>query len=144
MAAIDLSEKLKGMEGRWIAFDDDYSVISHGEVLVQVVCEAKEKGYPDPILFRCPEHWRTLYFNTSLSWRYNMIPMPLSAWDDNTIQFARLLDELQAVGVVNLLKKKEWQALMASMDLTKEDILEIWDRATDVYDQIKTTLLCKK
>lgn len=60
MAAIDLSEKLKGMEGRWIAFDDDYNIISHGEVLVQVVYEAKEKGHPDPILFRCPERGRNV------------------------------------------------------------------------------------
>jgi hypothetical protein len=69
---------------------------------------------------------------------------PNQRWKDDEIQFARLLDELQGVGVINLLKEAEWQALESSMDLKRESILEIWDRASRAFDRIKADLCPKR
>lgn len=52
MKAIDLTSLLTGLEGQWVAFNDDYSkVISHDKILQEVITKAKEKGHPNPILF---------------------------------------------------------------------------------------------
>lgn len=61
-------------------------------------------------------------------------------WGDDELQFARLLDELQAVGVTNLMKEAEWQAIESSMDLKREDIMTIFDRAQRRWDQAKADL----
>lgn len=71
-------------------------------------------------------------------------PGPIDKWDDNTIQFPRLLDELQGVGVVDLLKEAEWEALEQSMDLKREDIMDIWSRAGREWDRIKAELCPKR
>jgi len=64
-------------------------------------------------------------------------------WDNDEVQFARLLDELLAVGVVNLLGEAEWQALEESTDLKRGEIMEIFGRAQARWDRAKTELLQK-
>lgn len=52
-------------------------------------------------------------------------------WDDNTIQFARLLCEIMATQNV------DYEALCESMDLTDADINDLFDRADDVWERAK-------
>lgn len=67
-------------------------------------------------------------------------PTPNENWANDEIQFARLLEELQGVGVVDLLKEAEWQALEASMDLDREKIMELFGRAQRAWGTAKANL----
>jgi hypothetical protein len=55
-------------------------------------------------------------------------------WKNNNIQFPRLLAEI--AGIVSI-SKKDMKALCESMDLTKEEINELFDRAVDTFEKIK-------
>lgn len=55
-------------------------------------------------------------------------------WDDDLIQFARLLSEIQGAWSIN---EGQWQALRESMDLQNDDLMALFDRAFNVWDAAK-------
>lgn len=54
------------------------------------------------------------------------------AWKNNAIQFPRLLCEIMATQ-----ENLDMQALAESMDLTVEQVGELFDRANDEWETIK-------
>ncbi len=58
-----------------------------------------------------------------------------SPWANDQIQFARLLAELNAYGVCN--NKKLMAFLRESMDLTNNEIEDLFDRAENKWEEIK-------
>ena len=55
MKGINWSEIQKKYKGKWVALEDDeVTVITSGETAVEVLEEAKKKGYHGPILARMP------------------------------------------------------------------------------------------
>jgi hypothetical protein len=68
---------------------------------------------------------------------------PRSPWHDNSIQFPRLLAELNALGIHQFLKEAEWQSLEASMDLERDKIMELFYRAEKEWERIKNELVEK-
>lgn len=54
-------------------------------------------------------------------------------WENNRVQFARLLAEINAVG----LTPKQLKGLAKSMDLKAKDIHDIFNRAENEFDEIK-------
>lgn len=53
-------------------------------------------------------------------------------WDDNLIQFARLLSEITAIQ-----DNLDIDGLAVSMDLDRADVIDLFDRADDVWEQAK-------
>lgn len=60
-----------------------------------------------------------------------------SVWDDNTIQFARLLAEINAVG----LTMNQYQQICDSTDLGVMDIDELLERAEKEFEEIKLQMI---
>ena len=58
------------------------------------------------------------------------------AWTSDRIQFPRLLAEVRAVGLTAL----QYSELEASMDLTREQIDDLLERAESVWDARKETI----
>jgi hypothetical protein len=56
----------------------------------------------------------------------------MTTWNDNTIQFPRLIDECQAV-----LTADQYEQLCVSMDLEMADLMELFDRAQQEWDRTK-------
>ena len=56
-------------------------------------------------------------------------------WRDNSIQFPRLISELQAAGALD--DRDMMDALCLSMDLTEEQVFEIVGRADKQWEAIK-------
>jgi hypothetical protein len=54
-------------------------------------------------------------------------------WDDNFLQFARLLDEICAVG----LSKEQLEQIGESMDLPQAPLNDLFERARQQWEQIK-------
>jgi len=52
-------------------------------------------------------------------------------WENNELQFARLLHEIEATQDI------EYLELIKQMDLTMEDMLELFDRAQKVFQEHK-------
>jgi hypothetical protein len=52
-------------------------------------------------------------------------------WKDNSVQFARLLSEIQATQDLDI------QALCESMDLESGEVDELFDRASEVWEAVK-------
>lgn len=52
-------------------------------------------------------------------------------WNDNTIQFPRLLCEINATQTL------DFHLLAAEMDLSIEEVIELFDRADFAWEQIK-------
>lgn len=50
-----LAKELDQYRGRYVAIDDGH-VIASGESPTDVLAEARERGYPDPLLHRVPSH----------------------------------------------------------------------------------------
>ena len=61
-------------------------------------------------------------------------------WGDDEVQFARLLEELVGIGILDFLKDKGWKDLEASMDLKREQIMKVFDRAQKRWDLSKKDL----
>ena len=55
-------------------------------------------------------------------------------WQKNQIQYPRLIAELEACGAFE--NRQIINDLCDSMDLTKEDILEIVERASNYWDEM--------
>ena len=60
---------------------------------------------------------------------------PNKNWENNSIQFARLIAEAEAAGAFN--SSMVMQDLSDSMDLTIPQVCEIIDRAQKEWDKIK-------
>jgi succinate dehydrogenase flavin-adding protein (antitoxin of CptAB toxin-antitoxin module) len=59
------------------------------------------------------------------------------SWKNDSIQFARLLAEIRAVG----LTKQQCEALCESMDLEDRDIIELFMRAEEKWEKVKAKIL---
>lgn len=59
---------------------------------------------------------------------------PKSKWEDNSIQFPRLIAEIEMAGGFN---KEIINDLCNSMDLTEDEVFSIVDRACAEWDKIK-------
>lgn len=59
-----------------------------------------------------------------------------SAWNDNSIQFPRLLAEIAAIG----LSREDKDALCASMDLEPAELEELFVRAEKEFEQMKAQI----
>ncbi len=57
-----------------------------------------------------------------------------SKWENNSIQFPRLIAEIN--GIVDI-SKKEWRSLCESMDLTSDEVEELFERAQIQWQKIK-------
>lgn len=57
----------------------------------------------------------------------------MTTWDNNHIQFARLLAEIQALPLTT----EQYEQLKASMDLGYEDIDEVFERASLEWERAK-------
>jgi hypothetical protein len=58
----------------------------------------------------------------------------MSKWEDNSIQFPRLIAEAEAAGL--WCDKVGVQLMCESMDLDTEEVFEIIERAQTVWDKI--------
>jgi hypothetical protein len=58
----------------------------------------------------------------------------MTKWEDNSIQFPRLLAEINACVEIS---EKDWKELQESMDLEEDEIIELFDRANDEWERIK-------
>lgn len=57
-----------------------------------------------------------------------------SKWEDNAIQFPRLIEEAQGVGAFT---PEVLRAMAESMDLTTPQVCELLDRAQATWDRLK-------
>jgi hypothetical protein len=57
----------------------------------------------------------------------------MTRWEDNSIQFPRLLAEIKAVG----LTAKQVADLCKSMDISSNDLHELLDRAEEEFERLK-------
>ena len=58
----------------------------------------------------------------------------MTLWDNNEIQFARLLCEMRANCHIS---GSDWDDLCESMDLTEDEVGSLLDRAHEVWEQSK-------
>lgn len=61
----------------------------------------------------------------------------MALWDNNLVQFARLLCEIRANIVAT---PQEWTDLKESMDLPSQDVEALFDRAEVVWESAKMEL----
>lgn len=61
---------------------------------------------------------------------------PDERWADNSIQFPRLLAEIMGVG----LEGHQWDGLLETMDLTSDQLSELFDRAQIIWERQKESL----
>lgn len=93
------------------------------------VCDSENILQHDP-----PSGWECHDCGTEwTTFRYPDAP-ETSAWDDNSIQFPRLLAEIYATVT---LTDEQWRALESSMDLMRDDILDVMFRADQVWQRMK-------
>jgi hypothetical protein len=67
--------------------------------------------------------------------------MSNSNWENNAIQFPRLISEIEATGAFDLLQPDRLRvidSIAISMDLDPSDVYELIDRARDEWDSIKS------
>jgi hypothetical protein len=62
---------------------------------------------------------------------------PYERWQDDFIQFARLLSEIQAC---ECLIDESWEELCQEMDLTSDELSDLFDRAQEAWEKIKAQL----
>lgn len=56
---------------------------------------------------------------------------PTSKWEDDALQFSRLLCEINAT------QELDFEALADAMDLAVEDVESLFDRANDAWESAK-------
>jgi len=59
--------------------------------------------------------------------------MSQALWDRDDIQFPRLLDEIQGIGLTDT----QYVQIAESMDLTPEEVHELFERAQTAWDKHK-------
>jgi hypothetical protein len=59
----------------------------------------------------------------------------MSLWDDDRIQFARLISEIAAVQ-----DNLDWEGLCDSMDLTAAELDDLFERAHVVWERAKESI----
>ena len=62
-------------------------------------------------------------------------------WSADELQFARLLDEIQAAGVISI---EGWEAVARAMDLSVEQVDELFQRATARFEFTKEILMARE
>lgn len=62
---------------------------------------------------------------------------PDKNWENNDIQFPRLLNELNATGFMTAEIEKQ---LLDEMDITREELDQLFERARQVWDEINSQL----
>jgi len=62
------------------------------------------------------------------------MPKKMSKWEDNSVQFPRLIAEAEAAGL--WCDKVGVQLMCESMDLDTDSVFEIIERAQTVWDKI--------
>ena len=62
---------------------------------------------------------------------------PTKNWENDAIQFARLIAEMEAAGYFASDSKKLERALLAFMDITPAQLSELVERAQQVWDDVK-------
>lgn len=62
--------------------------------------------------------------------------MSNSRWENNCIQFPRLLAEIRAVGLTN----QQVEGLCDSMDVTAEELDSLFDRADEDWEAVKAMI----
>ncbi len=50
-----LAEELDGYRGLWVAIEDGH-VVASGDSVVEILDRARERGYPDPLVYHVPRH----------------------------------------------------------------------------------------
>jgi len=50
-----LAEELDGYRGRWVAIEDGH-VVASGDSVIDVLARARERSFPDPVVFQVPMH----------------------------------------------------------------------------------------
>ena len=63
------------------------------------------------------------------------MPKKMSKWEDNSIQFPRLIAEAEAAGLWDN-TSDDFRLMCDSMDLDTEEVFEIIERAQTVWDKI--------
>jgi len=112
-----------------------FAIYNHNESLLQ----------DEPMYWNNDQGWVSLecadfYSATDdnhlpLDGQWVMINDPLEpSWENNYVQFARLLAEIN--GCVEI-DDQDWKALQDSMDLDGEQISELFDRALQVFEDAK-------
>ncbi len=67
----------------------------------------------------------------------NATPSPASKWEDNALQFPRLIEEAQAAGAFT---PEVVNDMAVSMDLDSKSVNELIDRAGREFERIKASL----
>ncbi len=62
---------------------------------------------------------------------------PNTNWENNSIQFPRLIAEMEAIGIFANISNTFIHELCSEMDITKEDLFQLVNRAQNVWDNIK-------
>ena len=65
--------------------------------------------------------------------------MVTMSWDNNELQFARLICEIVAAE-----ERLNWPEIRDSMDLNDEELHELFDRAHDVFEAAKRSLFLRQ
>jgi hypothetical protein len=63
--------------------------------------------------------------------------MTADKWEDDSIQFPRLIAEIQSCVAIN---DADWETMLESMDLTNDQLVELFDRADAAWERIKADL----
>lgn len=69
---------------------------------------------------------------------------PDANWENDAIQFARLIAELDAADFFGHTARRQVREVCASMDITDEQFAELVERAEDVWSTVKDDLPQKK
>jgi hypothetical protein len=65
---------------------------------------------------------------------------PQKNWENNAIQFSRLIAEMEASGAFT---EELSETLCTEMDISMDDLSEIVDRAQKTWDEIKSQTILK-
>jgi len=68
---------------------------------------------------------------------FQLIEQNNPKWEDDSIQFPRLLAEINACVDISLL---DWQKLQESMNLSEGNILDLFERANQKWEMIKKSV----
>jgi len=76
----------------------------------------------------------TSQFNSAVGGRWIELKNENPLWEDNYVQFTRLLAEIMATGC---LTEEVWDTLLDEMDLESDDLSELFERAQEEWERMK-------